>query len=98
MKKKMLFIFAKNISEIEVPKAERLFVHLLAKIEPVFSTIFHLLVVSDNENHIGVGLKSTIFNKMNFQQCLILLFSMDKSGNHYFRVGNSVKKEVPQSR
>ena len=62
----MLFIFAKNISEIEVPKAERLFVHLLAKIEPVFSTIFHLLVVSDNENHIGVGLKSTIFNKMNF--------------------------------
>ena len=40
MKKKMLFIFAKNISEIEVPKAERLFVHLLAKIEPVFSTLF----------------------------------------------------------
>ena len=39
MKKKMLFIFAKNISEIEVPKAERLFVHLLAKIEPVFSTL-----------------------------------------------------------
>ena len=40
MKKKMLFIFAKNISEIEVPKAERLFVHLLAKMEPVFSTLF----------------------------------------------------------
>ena len=62
----MLFIFAKNTSEIEVPKAERLFVHLLAKIEPVFSTLFFTWLLSDNENYTGCSLENIIFNKMIF--------------------------------